>query len=170
MIFGPAAPHLSSSLPSDERPKPVDLQQRNQTIAHDVRNSPVRLGACFLSVTERFDAVGSDSNASLGIPAGLGPGAGDSSRGAGFVGPVERYDFVNARQQPPTCEDRWHTPVAHKFLLRDVRKAFTFRLGRKKTVTHIVTPLRLEPLILENQYVSWCLMTPLLGDCHVTWP
>lgn len=133
---------------------------RNQTIAHNVRNSPVRLGACFLSVTDRFEPVGSESIASPGISAGLGPGADDTSRGpgggGGFVGPVERYDLVSARQQPATCEDRrcWcvRTPLLSITCCYGIiRKTFTFFYWAKETVTHIPPPpVFARVQILEN--------------------
>lgn len=68
----------------------------------------MRFGACFLSVTDRFDAVGPSfftAPESLSSPStGFGDGG---TRGRGFAGPVERYDLVQARQHAPLCEARY---------------------------------------------------------------
>lgn len=77
-----------------------------QTVAHGVRRQGSnRFGICFMSVADRFDPDGVPCGFyKPTTPAGLGPGAGERSNGGDIAGPVERYDLVSSRQQPPACE------------------------------------------------------------------
>ncbi|CAM9954915.1 unnamed protein product, partial [Scytosiphon promiscuus] len=75
-----------------------------RSIAHTLRRQgPNRFGACFLSVRDRFEPVGGEPRAfsPSTTPAALGPGAGERTNGGEVAGPVERYDLVTSRQQPP---------------------------------------------------------------------
>ncbi|CAN0060568.1 unnamed protein product [Ectocarpus fasciculatus] len=72
-----------------------------KTVAYGVRRqNPNRFAACFLSIEDRFDPDRVFLYAAT-TPAGLGPGSGETSNGGDMAGPVERYDLVSSRQQPP---------------------------------------------------------------------
>ncbi|CAM9870244.1 unnamed protein product, partial [Ectocarpus sp. 8 AP-2014] len=72
-----------------------------KTVAHGVlRQSPNRFAACFLSIADRF-APDPILLYAATTPAGLGPGSGEMSNGGDMAGPVERYDLVSSRRQPP---------------------------------------------------------------------
>eukprot|EP00903_Cladosiphon_okamuranus_P017394 g16022.t1 len=75
-----------------------------KTLAHGLRRlGPNRFGACFLSLTERFSPDTPFGFTPVTTPPGLGPGAGERSNGGEMAGPVERYDLVSSRPQPPAA-------------------------------------------------------------------
>ncbi|CAM9877965.1 unnamed protein product [Ectocarpus sp. 4 AP-2014] len=72
-----------------------------KTVAHSVlRQNSNRFAACFLSIADRF-APDPVLLSAATTPAGLGPGSGEMSNGGDMAGPVERYDLVSSRRQPP---------------------------------------------------------------------
>lgn len=55
-------------------------------------------------MTERFGPDTPFGFHRVSTPSGMGPGAGERSNGGDVAGPVERYDLVSSRQQPPAGE------------------------------------------------------------------
>ncbi|CAB1116152.1 unnamed protein product [Ectocarpus sp. CCAP 1310/34] len=62
--------------------------------------NPNRFAPCFLSIADRFAPDPVVWSAAT-TTAGLGPGSGEMSNGGDMAGPVERYDLVSSRRQPP---------------------------------------------------------------------
>lgn len=99
-LYPPARPPARS--PARGLTRSCSGSNAKQSIAHALRRQgPNRFGACFLSVTERFDPDAPFGFFPVTTPSGVGPGAGERGNGGDIAGPVERYDLVSSRQQPP---------------------------------------------------------------------
>ncbi len=103
----PLKPSLSLTSLHRKQNEQNTASARRQTVSYDLRRQgPNRFGGCFLSGTERFGPDTPFGFHRASTPSGMGPGAGERSNGGDVAGPVERYDLVSSRQQPPAGEWR----------------------------------------------------------------